>query len=475
MESWLRRLVSFSRLALPTSHLRYLHSFVQSILRVHCMAISHYSTRHTNERHTQETIARKLPRNCDAHITPKPLNMAPIRLILRACTQLNPRNSTVHVGRKRIAEVAMPDSALTVAPRPTPTFLHFPKTGTSFQTSVFLLHDGRVLWNHDPLAANATDEQVGQIAALFRHPEARLLSMYWWIREKEGRCCEPRDFGWSAKEYSQVVANIVGHGKPPSSLNKFTQCQLHMVMGHRCCSRHDYGKRSMSDVLSAAKARVDRFFFVGLTEEWLLSICLFNYRMTGRRYVTLMQLKNCRPTLINTTSQSNFHSAPKDTSGLVFDDIEHALYDHVTRRFWRECESLNISAGTCPVLSNRTWGCQSQYQPKIHRDMDRALNLSRLLRFASYLQGSNPARGPHESPSPPPLSDVSSTHQPPHLPPSQSPSSASAVAPPRDAAIAPSRSWVFDTSRSGSRLALGADVGTGHWVNWGPSIKLKFG
>ena len=56
-----------------------------------CMAIPHYSTRHTNERHTQDTIARKLPRNCDAHITPKPLNMASISLILRACTQPNPR------------------------------------------------------------------------------------------------------------------------------------------------------------------------------------------------------------------------------------------------------------------------------------------------------------------------------------------------------------------------------------------------
>ena len=56
-----------------------------------CMAIPHYSTWHTNERHTQETIARKLPRNCDAHITPKPLNMASISLILRACTQPNPR------------------------------------------------------------------------------------------------------------------------------------------------------------------------------------------------------------------------------------------------------------------------------------------------------------------------------------------------------------------------------------------------
>ena len=53
-----------------------------------CMAIPHYSTRHTNERHTQETIARKLPRNCDAHITPETLHMAAVGLILygtRSC------------------------------------------------------------------------------------------------------------------------------------------------------------------------------------------------------------------------------------------------------------------------------------------------------------------------------------------------------------------------------------------------------
>ena len=54
------------------------------------MAIPHYSTRHTNERHTQETIARKLPRNCDAHITPEPLNVAAVCLLLRTRTQANP-------------------------------------------------------------------------------------------------------------------------------------------------------------------------------------------------------------------------------------------------------------------------------------------------------------------------------------------------------------------------------------------------
>ena len=51
-----------------------------------------YSTWHTNEneRHTQEAITCKLPRNCDAHITPKPLNVAAVCLLLRTRTQPNP-------------------------------------------------------------------------------------------------------------------------------------------------------------------------------------------------------------------------------------------------------------------------------------------------------------------------------------------------------------------------------------------------
>ena len=74
-------------------------SWNRSRLTSACMAIPHYSPRHTNERHTQDTIARELPRNCDAHITPKPLNMAPISLILRACTQLNPRAASKFTSR----------------------------------------------------------------------------------------------------------------------------------------------------------------------------------------------------------------------------------------------------------------------------------------------------------------------------------------------------------------------------------------
>ena len=46
---------------------------------------------------------------------------------------------------------------------------------------------------------------------------------------------------------------------------------------------------------SPTKRRIDGLFFVGLVAEWRLSVCLFNYKMTGVRYTTELQLKNCRP------------------------------------------------------------------------------------------------------------------------------------------------------------------------------------
>jgi len=119
------------------------------------------------------------------------------------------------------------------------------------------------------------------------------MSMYWWLRQKQLTCCGT-DFGWEGGVWYNVVMAIARGMSPKKTLSPFGGCQLHMVMGHRCCSRHVYDK-PMDDVVRAAKARIDQLFFVGITSEWFNSVCLFNYKMTGVRYVTALQLENCRP------------------------------------------------------------------------------------------------------------------------------------------------------------------------------------
>lgn len=271
-----------------------------------------------------------------------------------------------------------------LAPRPTTMplqFLHFPKTGSSWSLTMEL-HGGSVYWHHDPVGQNATWGELQNVAVLFRHPEDRLLSMYWWIRQTNGQCCEIVDFGWPSGRERYHVFNAVRQGGSPDLLARYSHCQLHMVMGHKCCSRHEY-MEPMGDVLAAAKQRVDAFSFVGLTSEWLLSACLFNFKMTGHRFVVTMQLKNCRPTTINSMAANGFNGSLKNLSILPRDDAEHELFDHATERFWREVKAHNITSATCPCISNRTWGCRQQTLPWVHRQMMHSLNVSALLSTAS--------------------------------------------------------------------------------------------
>ena len=260
--------------------------------------------------------------------------------------------------------------------RPTqPLFLHFPKAGTSFVTTIEI-HGGstRGVWTHDPVSVNATHEELRAVAAMFRHPEERLLSMYWWIRQANGHCCTVQDFGWpGGREWNQVAEQLVS-GASPMVVAPYTRCQVHMVMGYRCCSRHEYHGQSLDEVLRAAKKRVDRFFFVGLTSEWRLSLCLFNYKMTGRRYVTLQQMKNCRKTTINASNAIGHHESLGNHSMLPRDEAEHELFDHVSARFWRELRAFDITDASCPLVSNRTWGCRLQTVPKIHAQEMHALS-----------------------------------------------------------------------------------------------------
>ena len=156
-------------------------------------------------------------------------------------------------------------------------FCHIPKTGSSFEASV-RMHGGTVYGEvaHEPIAANASDDELGRFAVIFREPEMRLMSMYWWLRQHQVHCCPPREFGWNGgSEWYHVITRI-GRGFPPQDvLGNFTGCQLNMLMGHRCCSRHVYAD-PIEAVVRAAQARIDRLFFVGLTSEWFLSVCLFS-------------------------------------------------------------------------------------------------------------------------------------------------------------------------------------------------------
>ena len=106
----------------------------------------------------------------------------------------------------------------------------------------------------------------------------------------------PIDFGWQRGLERYTVAMKVAHGDHPQDvLAPYTGCQLNMLIGAKCCARPSYEPHGVQHYIRLAKRRIDGLFFVGLVAEWRLSVCLFNYKMTGVRYTTELQLKNCRP------------------------------------------------------------------------------------------------------------------------------------------------------------------------------------
>lgn len=241
--------------------------------------------------------------------------------------------------------------------------------------------------DHAPIDDNAT---LQHFAMLFRHPEERLMSMYWWLRQKQLTCCGT-DFGWEGGVWYNVVMAIARGMSPKKTLSPFGGCQLHMVMGHRCCSRHVYDK-PMDDVVRAAKARIDQLFFVGITSEWFNSVCLFNYKMTGVRYVTALQLENCRPGGLavlnkrwNSTLEKHlqFHLGNmtdyKGHSVLLRDELDHAVYAHAAARFQHELKAHRIGPATCPSASKLVRGTSCNADSgRLAFSTLRALNFTRL-------------------------------------------------------------------------------------------------
>ena len=180
-------------------------------------------------------------------------------------------------------------------------FLHFPKAGgVSFASSV-IVHGGSEMLEGERMrrhmALNASTDPLRTIVALFRHPEERLLSTYWYVRQHAPYCCDPDEFGYTAGQYKKIIkaAKTQPPTLPAVAIGSFTGCMTNMLLGHRCFTRPEwYRTLSWQQLAALAKARVDRMRFVGLVSEWLLSICLYNYQQTGVR---------CAPKARNTRSK----------------------------------------------------------------------------------------------------------------------------------------------------------------------------
>jgi len=100
-------------------------------------------------------------------------------------------------------------------------------------------------------------------------------------------------------------------------------------------------------VAHLAISRISRFLMVGLTSEWKLSVCLFNFLTTKSRSTHPRQLEH---SFTRSSVPGKLSHYPDMVPYMPRDEIDHIVYDYVQERFQALVLQHNISLRTCTML-----------------------------------------------------------------------------------------------------------------------------
>jgi len=177
------------------------------------------------------------------------------------------------------------------------------------------------------------EDLKGHIVAMFRQPEQRLLSAYhdhqWRTRHSWYRWSKvPGD----AREFAQVV-----QGCATKMIAR--QTLFHGIHDNPCKGPSSSPVTKAESDLAVQRLR-EGFGFVGLTDQWDLSVCLFHVKFGG----------DCHSTEFSTTRMGrNSSGTQHDTSELqgFKDKADGRLFEEAVRIFEEDTSRFGVSPGTC--------------------------------------------------------------------------------------------------------------------------------
>eukprot|EP00928_Gymnodinium_smaydae_P056475 TRINITY_DN39851_c0_g1_i1.p1 TRINITY_DN39851_c0_g1~~TRINITY_DN39851_c0_g1_i1.p1 ORF type:complete len:196 (+),score=26.64 TRINITY_DN39851_c0_g1_i1:501-1088(+) len=180
---------------------------------------------------------------------------------------------------------------------------------------------------------------------MFRDPLQRVFAGYndglhdcEWMRKKfcSSRECSPDPSAANPLDYAHCVEN----------------CTINMLMGHHC------GDPTDLDV-DLAVQKVAELGFVGLTEEWHLSLCLF-----GTKYAVQIPESatyNVRPGTVERDSDLGSKVNEKLNSWRA--ENEKRVYKAAVARFWQDIERYGITRDECATRLNASADGSTKLQP----------------------------------------------------------------------------------------------------------------
>mmetsp|Transcript_69602 Transcript_69602/g.193674 ORF Transcript_69602/g.193674 Transcript_69602/m.193674 type:complete len:400 (-) Transcript_69602:109-1308(-) len=274
-------------------------------------------------------------------------------------------------------------------------FLHVPKTGGNFGNT--LVHAAcecvrqnesfkvdadapqccrdtgrfaRVDRCHRPLSRDAIDllpePQLSHVGTMIREPRNRLLSGFYHnrhdcflVRLRLAPDC--RAEGRTRDENCSSLQETATPDRMDDYVSCAGQCATRLLTGSLCSTQgHSSGKQTEltgpEEVLDEAAPhavvaleRLDKLGFVGLTDEYDLSVCLWHARFGGPCLAT--EFDNLRP-----GSHSSNHTGYEEAEtafspkSLRLISAEVALWERAKKRFWTEVKEYNVSRSRCAQI-----------------------------------------------------------------------------------------------------------------------------
>ena len=179
---------------------------------------------------------------------------------------------------------------------------------------------------HKYLVDEMYDEFKGHFVALFRQPEQRLLSA--WYDDEDVFRAEPQISRCAVNRTAERYLTM------EEFIEKMKNRETKQVVGKKNVTEAD---------VPVAKQRLrEGFAFVGLQEEWPLSICLFHAKFGGpcRR----VEFLDTRP-----NDHSSQQSSDYDVSVLNgwIDKVDRPVYAEAVRIFHEDLVKYDVSPTTC--------------------------------------------------------------------------------------------------------------------------------
>jgi hypothetical protein len=209
--------------------------------------------------------------------------------------------------------------------------------------------------DHSIVDARTFAEFNGSFYGMFRHPDRSLPSNYLRMLTfpigSPQTCLRSMGVNVTAQHTTQRLRNLSYDTSRQALLAYAAHRQGHTTMmlagqrvqGWSACP----ARRRPTPKLALALSRLDGFRFVGLTDDWELSTCLF-HAMHGRRPCKSAELVNTRPTAHGTHTAD---VAQREFARRGFrDHADEALFLAARERFHRDLRAWNVTRALCVEL-----------------------------------------------------------------------------------------------------------------------------